>query len=134
MDHYPKVLIADDDDGVRDMIVAIVRNTLPSARIIAVDNGKKALDSYKRSGADLIISNFVMPEMDGPAFVGIVRSSNDTVPIIMVSGSPEAEALGKQAGIDRFVNKLEIMERLPKEIMALMGSDRVLCLNRFLNG
>jgi CheY-like chemotaxis protein len=134
MTHYPKVLVAHDDAGVREIITAIVRNTLPSARITAVENGKLALESFRRHGADLVISNFIMPEMSGPSFVKILRDSNEQVPIIMVSGSPEAEVLGKDAGIDRFVYKHDMMASLPAEIKFLLGPERVSCLNHFVTG
>ena len=134
MNHYPQVLIADDDAGVRKILVSIVQNTLPSAKVTAVENGKQGLESFRRHGADLVISNFIMPEMDGPSFVETLRKDGEEVPIIMVSGSSEAEALGKLAGIDSFVKKLEIMTELPRQIRTLMGENRVLCLNRFLHG
>ncbi len=132
--HYPKVLIADDDQEVGAILVAVVRNTLPSASITAVENGKEALEFYKRCGADLVVSNFIMPEMNGPSLVKILRDSGERVPIIMISGSPEAEALGREAGIDRFVNKQDIVAGLSNEIRSLLGSDRVSCLNHFVNG
>lgn len=132
--NYPKVLIADDDDNVRNAIVSVVRNTLPSAVLTAVNNGKKALDIYRRQGADLVISNFFMPVMTGPDFVKTLREEKQNVPIIMVSGDPDAEAAGRNAGIDRFVHKLSLFYELPREIHALLGTERVGCLNRYLNG
>jgi|ERR1700677_3830177 len=134
MKYYPRVLIADDDAGIREVLVTIVRNTLPSAKITALENGRQALDFYNRNGADLVISNFIMPEMNGPDFVKILRNSNEKIPVIMVSGSREAEALGMEAGIDRFVNKYEIMTALPGEIKSLLGKEKVSCLNHFVCG
>jgi CheY-like chemotaxis protein len=120
MVHDPKILVADDDAGVREVVVSIVKNTFPAATVIAVENGKLALDFYRTNGADLVISNFVMPEMSGPLFVRTLRSQHETVPIIMVSGSPEAEAAGIKAGIDRFVHKLDIPAHLPEAMRSLL--------------
>lgn len=121
------ILIADDDAAVRNIVVTIAREVFPSAHITAVENGRQALDFYRENGADLVISNFIMPEMNGPSFVRILRSTNDKVPVIMVSGSPEAEALGRKAGIDRFVPKIDLLSELPKAMRALMGGGPFPC-------
>jgi DNA-binding NarL/FixJ family response regulator len=130
----PKILIADDDAGVREAVVAVVRHTIPTAIITAVENGRQALDDYRRYGADLVISNFIMPEMSGPSFVKSLRDLNDPVPVIMVSGSPEAEALGMEAGIDRFVHKHDLMAALPTEIKSLLDANGDSCRDPVLNG
>lgn len=127
MTHKPKILVADDDPGVRQIVVSIAKNTFPSASITAVENGRQALDFYHANGADLVISNFVMPEMSGPSFVRALRDEHETVPIIMVSGSPEAEALGMKAGINRFVDKLEMLTELPGTMRFLLGSGNEPC-------
>ena len=56
-------------------------------------------------GADLVITNCHMPDMDGPTFVRTLREGKFTQPIIMVSGSDEARRLGAVAGVDRFIEK-----------------------------
>ena len=58
-----KVLIADDDANIRSVITTLVKRTLPSARVFALENGRLGLEYYERRGADLIISNFMMPEI-----------------------------------------------------------------------
>ena len=125
MNHCLSVLIADDDLEIREILTAIVRNTIPTAIVVSVENGREALDYFRRQGADLVISNFIMPEMNGPTLVEFLRSEGENVPIIMVSGSPEAEVQGREAGIDRFVNKQDVVALLPDEIRSLMGLERV---------
>ncbi|HWB58194.1 MAG TPA: response regulator [Chthoniobacteraceae bacterium] len=117
----PNILIADDDEGVRELLTAVVRRTLPGSTIVAVENGRQALDFYRQHGADLVISNFMMPEMNGPSLVRELRDSHDDVPIIMVSGSPKAEVAGMAAGVDCFIHKLDIMAELPGELKNLLA-------------
>jgi len=134
MNKYPSVLIADDDGPVRNALIRFVKSTLPSAHITAFDNGKDALDFFRLRGADLVISNFNMPKMDGPEFVQGVRQNDRKIPVIMVSGNPGAEAEGLAAGIDRFIDKCEIVELLPDAIRSLIGAEKIPCLNRYLSG
>ena len=119
MKYSPQILVADDDAQIRELIVALVQRTLPDARITAVEDGRKGLDHYKAHGADLVISNFLMPGMDGPEFVACLREMHECVPVIMVSGSPEAEQRGREAGIDEFVDKLNL-KRLPGAMKRLL--------------
>ena len=123
----PQILIADDDAQIRVLIEGLVKRTLPDARITAVENGRKALEHFKKHGADLVISNFIMPEMDGPTFVASLREMRQDLPVIMVSGSPEAEPRGRAAGIDVFVDKLELMKRLPCAIKTLLEPHGLAC-------
>ncbi|MGB8356014.1 MAG: response regulator [Chthoniobacteraceae bacterium] len=120
----PTVLIADDDDYIRNVIVALVKQVLPASHVATFENGKDALEYYRQYGADLVVSNFMMPEMDGPAFVSLLRKCDRGLPIIMVSSSPDAEKLGQEAGIDCFVDKFGISKRLPAAIRSLLDEGR----------
>ncbi len=121
----PSVLIADDDAYIRNVIVAVVKQVLPASHVTAFENGKDALEYYRQYGADLVVSNFMMPEMDGLTFVSLLRRCDRSLPIIMVSSSPEAEGLGRDAGVDCFVDKFGILKRLPEAIRSLMDEGRV---------
>ena len=61
-----------------------------------------------------------MPVMDGPTFVRRLRERSGDLPILMVSGSPEAEQEGLEAGISFFLDKHEITHRLVKVIDSLL--------------
>ena len=63
-----------------------------------------------------------MPEMDGPTLVRTIREEKNSIPIIMVSGSPEARGLGENAGIDRFVAKVQLRPALAEAIHALLDA------------
>ena len=116
-----RFVIAEDDDDLRYIIVHILGQSFPFARISAFANGKEALDDFDAHGACLVISNHNMPIMDGPTFVRHLRRRTETLPILMVSGSPEAYGEGLDAGISFFLDKDELTARLTASVNNLLA-------------
>jgi len=59
--------------------------------VIQAGNGVEALEELERRGGrvDLVVSDVVMPEMDGPALLKELRKRNPDIKIIFVSGYAE---------------------------------------------
>lgn len=79
------------------------------ATCVEMTNGKKALDWLKNNHADMIISDIMMPEMDGREFISILKSDDKLkkIPIIAISAlSDQANQLSLlQLGIDDYIVK-----------------------------
>ena len=80
------VLIVEDEDMVRS--VAVRSLTRLGYNVLEAGNGVEALDivAAQNGAVDIVVSDVVMPEMDGPAFLKEVRKSNPGLKIIFVSG------------------------------------------------
>ncbi len=111
------VLLVDDDDGVRHMASRALRNR--GWTVLAADSGEAALallqeESARAGSLSLIVSDAVMPGMDGLALVRAVRALRPGLPAILTSGYAEAVARSGQ-GADRvhFLSK-------PYPLQALM--------------
>jgi two-component system, cell cycle sensor histidine kinase and response regulator CckA len=80
------VLIVEDEDMVRS--VAVRSLTRLGYNVLEASNGVEALDvvAARKGAVDIVVSDVVMPEMDGPAFLKEVRKSNPDLKIIFVSG------------------------------------------------
>ena len=120
MQSKPQIVVVDDDEVIREIIVRLTVETVPQAQISSIPNGREALARIKIHGADLVITNFRMPGMDGPALVRELRAREFAAPVIMVSGNPEARRLGEAAGISRFVAKADVDAALPRAILSLL--------------
>jgi len=117
-----KLVIVDDDDQIRTIVSEVAHETLPAAEIAEHTSAVHALQEIESGSVDLLITNCHMPDMDGPTLVKTLRAHRHAVPIIMVSGSDDARALGELAGIDRFVSKHLLYPDLPAAIHALLDS------------
>ena len=90
-----RILIIDDDAQTRRTI----RRVLEGARheVVEARNGEVAISLYREEPADLVITDMIMPEVDGVATITILRQDYPDVKIIAISGANPAylQAAGK---------------------------------------
>lgn len=78
------VLIVEDEDMVRS--VAVRSLTRFGYKVLEAGNGLEALEVLAEHAVDIVVSDVVMPEMDGPAFLKEIRKTKPDLKIIFVSG------------------------------------------------
>jgi len=102
----PRVLLADDNADLRDYVGGILAGRY---EVTTVANGRDALAAARAGTFDLIVSDVMMPEMDGFEFLRAVREDERiaTTPFIILSArAGEAASLdGLIAGADDYVVK-----------------------------
>jgi len=88
------ILLVEDEDGLRSLNARGLRSRGYS--VIEASNGVEALEALdeKNGAVDLVVSDVVMPEMDGPTLLREMRVRNPDLKIIFVSGYAE-EAFDK---------------------------------------
>ncbi|MBN9004702.1 MAG: PAS domain-containing protein [Rhizobiales bacterium] len=88
------ILLVEDEEGLRSLNARGLRSRGYS--VVEASNGVEALEAFdERNGAvDLVVSDVVMPEMDGPTLLREMRGRNPDLKIIFVSGYAE-EAFDK---------------------------------------
>lgn len=79
----PKVLVAEDDAAIR----ALLRNVLESEgyEVVCVRDGEEALRVVDVFQPDLILSDVMMPNLDGVSMVARLRQRGSHVPVILMS-------------------------------------------------
>jgi two-component system cell cycle sensor histidine kinase/response regulator CckA len=108
------ILVVDDESAMRH----ITKLTLSAAgyQVLTAKNGELALELYTKRAQDiqLVLTDLVMPVMDGTAFVQSLHRLNSAVRIVVVSGllagAETAQALG--AAVKSFLPKPYTMETL----------------------
>jgi DNA-binding response OmpR family regulator len=102
-----QILIAEDDPDVRSLVLDVVKD-LGHAPSCAT-NGAEALDLYNARGADVVVSDWMMPRMDGVQLCRCVRSrlgAPYTYFILLTAlGDPAHRLAGMQAGADDYLAK-----------------------------
>jgi PAS domain S-box-containing protein len=102
-----RVLIADDNADMRDYVARLLRND--GYVVEAVTDGQLALDTIRADLPDMVVSDVMMPRVDGLALVNELRSDPRTaaVPVLLLSARAGQEAAieGLQAGADDYLVK-----------------------------
>ncbi len=107
----PHILIAEDEDDVREFLLRAFKRCAPQAEITAVADGAAALRVVCERGCDLLVSDQRMPVMTGVELLQAVRAAGLGIPIIIISADVTAESAARAAGATRFIYKpLTIMQ------------------------
>ena len=103
----PTILIVDDLDLNRRLFKALLKAS--DYRILEAKRPSMALELLQEEKVDLVVVDFVMPEMSGPDFCRLLKSSRRTqlIPILMTTGLQGAkhEIEGIDSGADEFLVK-----------------------------
>ncbi|TPG34924.1 response regulator [Mycobacterium hodleri] len=102
-----RVLIADDNADMREYLTNLLRSS--GCQVVAVNDGLQALEAVRRELPDLVISDVMMPGLDGLQLLAALRNDPRTaaLPILLLSAraGQEASIEGLQAGADDYLVK-----------------------------
>jgi two-component system, chemotaxis family, chemotaxis protein CheY len=101
-----KVLVADDSGIMRKIIIRSL-NAVGVTDIVEAANGQEAIDKYKETPVDLILTDWNMPEKSGLDVVVEIRATGSQVPIIMVTTEAQKGQVisAIQAGVNDYLTK-----------------------------
>ena len=138
MIEHAKILAVDDEP--HNILLLKRHLTLLGHEVVGAENAIVALDKLDRT-FDLILSDVMMPEMDGFEFVRTVRDNPEfcCIPIIMVTTLAEKEdrLLAVSAGANDFITKpvdpLELQVRVNSMLRMKAQGDEILRFEKELN-
>ena len=120
-----KILLAEDDPATRCVLVDIIEEMGMAA--VGCSNGRRALETlYDNPDVALLITDVMMPEMDGRLLVQIIRGNKqfDTLQIIMISavaGTRDLEnvlSLGQVSFLAKPLSVVQVQAKI-KELLHL---------------
>jgi DNA-binding response OmpR family regulator len=97
-----KILLVEDEEAIRSLLKAVLEDE--GYQIQEASNGKEALQSYASSSADLILTDIVMPDIEGIEMIMKIRKSDSKVKIIAMSGGDYLN-MAKKLGADHVLAK-----------------------------
>jgi CheY-like chemotaxis protein len=112
-----RILFVDDDDTIREAMVAILNwfghDTFSAAR------GKAAINLYRTNEVDLVITDYEMPDMKGYDLAQRIREINPSAKIIMLTGQDNATDEDKSAYVNCILKKPATMQTVIDSIQDL---------------
>ena len=82
-----QILVVEDDPAFRSVVGAAL--TKYGYSVIEASDGRAGLELLKTHAIDLIITELLMPEMDGIELIVELRETKNTIPIIAMTGRPD---------------------------------------------
>lgn len=124
----PKKIILCVDDNEQALAVRKFLLETRGYRVLTAIGGEEALDLFRNGNIDLVLSDLVMPQMDGNEMVRRMKEISPEVPMILISGTVKAFERANRA--DAFLPKgastpVEMLERIRVMIARKRGPKKV---------
>ena len=115
-----KILIAEDDKELRKLFAHVLSKHGYTVR--EVSDGKEALEAIDGELFDLMISDVMMPEVDGYTLVRSLREAGSTIPILMITAKDAFEDMrqGFLSGTDDYMVKPINVNEMVMRVQALL--------------
>ena len=120
-----KILVVEDDRDLNRFVCSGLRNE--GYDVVSASNGSEGLTAFYGSKFDMVLTDIMMPQMDGFALAQSIRTVNKTVPIIFMSAKDDkpSKIAGYSIGIDDYVTKPFDMDVLRMKIGAMMRRAKI---------
>ena len=118
-----KILLIEDMKGVRDSLEVIL--SIQGYEVDFAENGQQGLEKAKASSYDLIITDILMPELDGTEVIMQLQSGGSQTPILAISAggdgvsADQALTLAKEkasAVMEKPFSKEELLDQMQQLI------------------
>ena len=129
-----KILIAEDDRELRQLFSHVL--TKHGYAVKGVTNGKEALDALDSDYFDIIISDIMMPVLDGYELVRSLRESGNTTPVLMITAKDSFDDMrrGFLAGTDDYMIKPINVNEMVLRVQALLRRAQMISERRQVIG
>ncbi len=125
----PKRTILCVDDNEQSLSIRKIMLETRGYRVIACNNGMEALEQFAKGGIDLVLTDLIMPGLDGHKLIEQIKNVSPQTPAILFSG--KIKIYERDLRADVFLPKgmhapLELLERIRLLLVRKRGPKRVL--------
>ncbi|MDE6577630.1 MAG: response regulator [Muribaculaceae bacterium] len=119
------VLLVEDNDGIRSML----HDRLSSSFLLTLaSNGREALDILSKKSVDVVVTDIMMPEMDGLELCRQIKANNELshIPVIFITAKNDLESKvkGLQYGAEGYIEKPFSIKYLREMVVTLLENRR----------
>lgn len=129
-----KILIAEDDRELRHLFTHVLLKQGYTVR--GVSDGQEALDAFENDYYDLLISDIMMPRMDGIALVRALREAGNNTPVMMITAKDDFDDMRQSflSGSDDYMIKPVNVNEMVLRVGALLRRAQMINERRLLIG
>jgi two-component system, OmpR family, response regulator CpxR len=131
----PKRTILCVDDNEQSLSIRKIMLETRGYRVVACCTAEEALEIFKQGGIDLLLTDFVLPGMDGQKLVELIKNMSPQTPAILFSG--KVKFYDRDCRADLFLPKgsyapIELLERIRLLLVRKRGPKRAIVPAAFL--
>lgn len=129
-----RILVTEDDDSTRTLMCAILKRA--GFDVEPAHNGMEALDEMDAQHIDLLVTDVMMPELDGFSLVGKLRDARIDMPVLMVTakGQTQDRRQGFLVGTDDYLVKPFDAQEMVLRVKALLRRAKIVADSRIVVG
>jgi len=129
-----KILIAEDDFKLRQVFVRALSRE--GYAVKAVSNGQEALDAVNQEYYNLVMTDIMMPVMDGYELVRELREAGNTIPVLMITAKDAFDDMrqGFRSGSDDYMTKPVNVNEMLLRVEALLRRADIMNTRRLVIG
>jgi len=118
------ILVVDDSAADREMAGHLLARQ--SWNVVYAENGRQALERMREHDVDLVLTDLVMPDLDGLAFVEQAKLDHPLVPVVLMTarGSEEIAVRALEAGASSYVPKKVLVRDLVDLAQRILDASR----------
>jgi two-component system, OmpR family, response regulator len=116
-----RVLLVDDEKDFLDVMSQRIK--VWGYEVVPTLSAREAIETVRADGADIIVMDYMMPEMDGITAANKIRTLNQDIPIIMFTAHPDYRALegAEQLGVIAFIPKFSSYADAQSALQSALG-------------
>ena len=129
-----KILIIEDEESIRRVLVRILNEEDSNFEIHEASDGKKGLESISKENFDLVLCDIKMPKIDGIELLQRTRKKNSSLPFIMLTGHGNIETAveSMKLGAYDFISKPPDLNRLITSVRNALEKKELVTENKIL--
>src|SRR5688572_17728448 len=110
----PVIILVDDESAILAILRRLIRELAPNYDLVTVSDGAAALATIALRQVVLVMTDQLMPDMDGVALTVAIKTVAPQCPVILMTGyaTSEIQQRAKAAGVDYFLAKPFQFEQL----------------------
>jgi two-component system, OmpR family, response regulator CpxR len=123
----PKKTILCVDDNEQALSIRKILLETRGYRVLACNNGQQALEAFHRGGIDLVLTDLIMPGVDGSRLIEEIKNLSPQTPVVLISG--RVKIYERETLADLFLPKgmyepAELLERIRLLLVRKRGPKR----------
>ncbi len=125
MDQEIKILVVDDEENVLSSVKKVISSKFPDYKVHLINNPSEGIEKIKAIKYDLIITDLMMPGIDGLEFIKKIIQIDSSLKIIMMTGyaSMKTALLAMREGAKKYISKPFTRDELTGSIKSVLKGE-----------